>query len=97
MKYFRGWVSLPLEKHLPSVTEKAVAFTVAGGLTTANDSFTWFPKSQLVIGEPNEYGNAEMLIPYWLIRQKSSNPVDFYHRLREIEQYNGENEIIERR
>ena len=96
MKYFRGWISLPLDKHVPSVTDKAVAFTVAGGATTANDSYTWFPKSQLVIGSPNEYGNAEILIPYWLMKQKSGNPIDFYHRLREIGSYNGELEILDR-
>ena len=95
-KYFRGWVSLPLEKYLPSATEKAVAFTVAGGYTTANDTFEWFPRSQLVIGEPNECGNAEILIPYWLVKQKARNPVDFFHRIREIGKYNGEDEIIER-
>ena len=94
-KYFRGWITLPLEKHVPSVTEKAVAFTVAGGCTTANDSYAWFSKSQLIIGEPNECGNTEILIPYWLIRQKSMNPVDFYRRLREIGRYNGQ-EIVER-
>lgn len=95
-KYFRGWVSLPLEKYVPNVTEKAVAFTVAGGYTTLNDTYEWFPKSQLVIGEPNECGNAEILIPYWLIKQKSRNPEDFFSRLREIGQYNGEHYIVER-
>ena len=95
-KYFRGWISLPLERYTPACTEKAVALTVAGGYTAANDHYEWFPKSQLIIGEPNEYGNAEVLIPYWLIKQKSNNAVDFFHRLREIGTYNGEPEIIER-
>lgn len=96
MKYFRGWVSLPLERFFPAVTEKAVAITIAGGYTTANDKIAWFPKSQLIIGEPNEYGNAEMLIPYWLIKQKCNNPCDYFERLREISAYNGEPYIVER-
>lgn len=95
-KYFRGFVSLPIEDHFPAVTEKAVAFTVAGGATTANDTYTWFPKSQLMIGEPNEVGNAEILIPYWLIKNKSTNPREYFHRLREVGEFNGEAYIVER-
>lgn len=83
-KYFRGWVTLPLERSFPAVTDKAIAFTIAGGYTSANDRIEWFPKSQLVIGEPNEYGNAEILIPYWLMKQKSRNPVDLFGRMREV-------------
>lgn len=95
-KYFRGWVALPLERSFPAVTDKAIAITIAGGYTSANDRIEWFPKSQLVIGEPNEYGNAEILIPYWLMKQKSRNPADLFGRMREVEWYNGENEIVER-
>lgn len=95
-KYFRGWTTLPLETHMPAVTDKAVAITIAGGATTANDTIEWFPKSQLIIGEPNEYGNAEILIPYWLMKQKRNNPFDLFNRMREIEGYNGEKEIVER-
>lgn len=96
-KYFRGWITLPVEKYVPSCTEKAIALTVAGGYTTANDTYAWFPRSQVIIGEPNEYGNAEILIPYWLVKQKSNlSPIDFFRRLREIGSYNGESEIVER-
>lgn len=96
MKYFRGWISTPVEKFFPAVSDKAICFTVAGGYTTANDTRTWFPKSQIKIGEPNEYGNAEILIPYWLVKQKSPNAVDFFSRLREVGQYNGENFIVDK-
>ena len=95
-KYFRGWTTLPLEKTFPAVTDKAIAITIAGGYTAANDTFEWFPKSQLIIGEPNEYGNAEVLIPYWMMKQKSRNPMELFRRMREVEGYNGENEIVER-
>lgn len=89
-------MTLPLERSFPAVTDKAIAFTIAGGYTSANDRIEWFPKSQLVIGEPNEHGNAEILIPYWLMKQKSRNPADLFGRMREVEWYNGENEIVER-
>lgn len=96
-KYFRGWVSLPIEKYFPAVTEKAVALTIAGGYTDANDRIIWLPKSQLIIGEPNEVGNAEILIPYWLVKQKTNfDPTDLFKRMREIGKYNGEREIVER-
>jgi hypothetical protein len=96
-KYFRGYTSLPLEKVFPAVTEKAIAVTIAGGVTTANDRIEWFPKSQLIIGEANEVGNAEILIPYWLVKQKTNHdPTDLFRRMREIGKYNGESEIIER-
>lgn len=95
-KYFRGWITLPLESHLPAVTDKAVAITIAGGFTTANDTIEWFPKSQIIIGEPNEWGNAEILIPYWIMKKKRNNPRDLFYRMREIEAYNGEDEIVER-
>lgn len=96
-KYFRGWTSLPLEKFFPAVTEKAIAVTIAGGYTDANDRIIWLPKSQLIIGEPNEVGNAEILIPYWLVKQKTNfDPADLFERMREIGKYNGEREIVER-
>lgn len=96
MKYFRGWVSLPLENHVPAVTDRAICFTIAGGYTTANDTFSWFPKSQVKIGEPNEVGNAEVLIPYWLVSKKTNNAKDYFERIREIGAYNGEPNIVER-
>lgn len=95
MKYYRGWVSTPVEKYLPRVTEKAYCFTYAGGATTANDTYTYFPKSQVKIGKPNEYGNAEILIPLWLAKNKGYG-FDI-HRIRELGWFNGEDEIVERR
>ena len=92
MKYFRGFVSMPIEAHVPAITAKAIAVTVAGGYTAANDTLKWLPKSQLRISEPNEVGNAEILIPYWLLKKAG---IDFY-RIREISRYNGEPEIVER-
>ena len=96
MKYFRGWVSLPIEDHVPAVSDKGICFTIAGGYTTANDTFSWFPKSQVKIGEPNDVGNAEILIPYWLVSKKTNNARDFFSRIREICAYNGEDYIVER-
>lgn len=96
-KYYRGCIGTPIDKYLPRVTEKAIAFTVAGGYTTANDKITYFPKSQIIIGEPNEFGNAEILIPYWLIRQKSyGNPTEYFRRLREVDSPFDGDEIVER-
>lgn len=95
-KYFRGKTTLPLERTFPAVTDNAIAVTIAGGYTSANDAIEWFPKSLLIIGKPNKYGNAEISIPYWLMKQKSRNPLDLFRRMREIEGYNGESEIVER-
>lgn len=92
MKYYRGWITLPLESHLPAVTAKAVAVTVAGGYTGANDFIKWLPKSQIKVGEPNKHGNAEILIPYWLIKKSG---IDF-NRIREISGFNGEDPVVER-
>ena len=80
-KYYKGMISLPLQDYVPQVTEKAICFTVAGGYTCANDTFEWFPKSQIIIGEPNDVGNAEIFIPCWLFRSKMIDA----HRIREIE------------
>lgn len=92
MKYYRGFVSMPIEKYMPACTAKAIAVTVAGGYTSANDAVKWLPKSQLRISEPNDAGHAEILIPCWLLKKAG---VDFC-RIREISQYNGEPEIVER-
>ena len=81
-----------MERSFPAVTAKAVAVTVAGGYTCANDYHQWIPKSQIKVGEPNEYGNAEILIPVWLLRKKG---IDF-HRIREINGHSGEPDIVER-
>lgn len=80
-KYYKGWITLPIENYVPQVTEKAICFTVAGGATTANDTYEWFPKSQIVIGEPNDVGNADIYIPVWLFRSKC---IDAY-RIRECD------------
>ena len=69
-KYYKGWITLPIEQYVPQTTEKAICLTVAGGATCANDTFAWFPKSQILIGKPNEVGNAEILIPVWLFKSK---------------------------
>ena len=69
-KYYKGHITLPIERYLPKVTEKAICLTVACGYTGANDRYEWFPKSQIIISEPNEVGNAEILIPVWLFRSK---------------------------
>ena len=96
-QYFKGYVCLPLEKFVPRVTEKAIAFTIAGGYTTANDKIEWFPKSQIIIGEPNDVGVAEILIPYWIIKQKTTSyPVDYFERIREIRTGSGEKIVVER-
>ena len=52
-KFYKGWITLPLETSVPALTEKAIAFTVAGGYSTANDTLQWFPRSIVKIGEPN--------------------------------------------
>ena len=57
-KYYAGYIGIP-EKSLPRVTEKAYCFTVAGGYTCANDTYTYLPKSQCIIEKPNEYGNCK--------------------------------------
>ena len=86
-KYYKGWTSLPIENYVPRVTDKAICLTVAGGYTCANDTYEWFPKSQIIIGEANDVGNAEVLIPAWLFRSKGIDP----YRIREIEM----DEIVE--
>lgn len=92
MMYFRGWVSTPIEKFVPAVTDKAICLTIAGGYTDANDRCEWFPKSQIRIGEPNEAGNAEILIPMWIMRNKHIDGSS----IREINSGNGEDNIVER-
>ncbi len=66
-KFYKGWITLPLETSVPALTEKAIAFTVAGGYSTANDTLQWFPRSIVKIGEPNEHGNADIFIPVWFV------------------------------
>jgi len=80
-KYYKGWITTPIENYVPAISEKAVCMTVAGGYTCANDTYTWFPKSQIIISEPNEYKNAYVYIPLWLFRKKGIDP----QRIRELE------------
>ena len=80
-KYYKGWITTPIENYVPASTDKAIALTVAGGYTDANDEYAWFPKSQIIIGKPNEYGNAYVFIPVWLFKSKHIDP----RRIREIE------------
>jgi len=87
-KYYKGWISLPLEHFVPAVTEKAIMVTVAGGVSTSNDKHEWFPKSQIVFGEPNECNNVEVYIPVWLFRSKRIDP----RRIREL---NLDGEVVE--
>lgn len=66
-KYYKGWITLPLETSVPAQTEKAIAFTVAGGYSTANDTLMWIPRSIIRLGEPNEHGNADIFVPVWFV------------------------------
>jgi hypothetical protein len=66
-KYYKGWITLPIDQHVAARTEKAVCFTVAGGYSTANDSDLWVPRSIIKLGEPNENGNADIFIPMWFV------------------------------
>ena len=86
-KYYEGTIGLPLERFFPRVTDKAIAVTISGGYTSANDRIMYLPLSQLVIGEPNEYGNAKIYIPVWLLRGK----VD----IRLIEEIESDGNIVE--
>ena len=86
-KYYKGWITLPIENYVPKVTEKAICFTVAGGYTCASDTYEWFPKSQIIVGEPNDVGNAEIFIPCWLFKSKCIDA----SRIRECDFY----EVVE--
>ena len=66
-KYYKGWITLPIEHHVAAHTEKAICFTVAGGYSTANDTDLWIPRSILKFGEPNEHGNANIYLPMWFV------------------------------
>lgn len=57
-----------------SETEKAYSFEFSGGVTSINNFYAWFPKSQCVVSEPNEVGNKTILIPVWLFNKKSLDP-----------------------
>ena len=80
MKYYKGWITTPIENYLPRVSKKAIGLTYAGGYTTINDRVIYFPKSQIIIGEPNSAGNAPILIPVWLFK---ANGLDS-RRIREV-------------
>ena len=92
-KYYRGWTTV---KELPKGTEKAIPLTLAKANPLEN-VIIWIPKSQIIIGEPNQYGNAEILIPLWVLY---SNGIRFRFKTKvfqEIEEYqDGSPNIIER-
>lgn len=82
-KYYKGWITLPIDDYVTASTKKAVCFTVAGGYSTANDTKVWVPKSILKIGESNEVGNAEVYLPMWFVVKKGiKNQVE---RIRDID------------
>lgn len=86
-KYYRGYTALPFDTE----TEKAIGFTVSNGyFGRGHDSHIWLPKSQVIVGEANEVGNALILIPAWLL---DKNNIDFY-RINEIRIGNGEDSEI---
>lgn len=87
-KYFRGYSSLPLEKFLPRVTEKAVAFTHISKAGADDGYLVWFPKSQVIIGEANDVGNADIYIPCWLFKSKGINP-------QRLDEFNSDGDIVE--
>ena len=64
MKYYRALV-----QEFRAETEKAYAITVFDGFAGRHDDVKWLPKSQLEVGEPNECGWKEVLIPAWLINK----------------------------
>ena len=78
---------VPLERFFPRVTDKAIAVTISGGYTSCNDRLMYLPLSQLIIGKPNEYGNAKIYIPVWLLKGK----VD----IRLIEEIESDGNIVE--
>lgn len=66
-KYYKGFITLPIETSVVGCTEKAICFTVAGGYSTANDTYLWIPRSILKFDEPNEHGNANIYLPMWFV------------------------------
>lgn len=93
-KYYRGWTTL---SELPNGTEKAIPLEIAMP-SPLDHRIVWIPRSQIIIGEPNQYGNAEVLIPLWLLY---SNGICLYKHpaklFRDIEEYgDGSPRFVER-
>lgn len=80
-KYYAGYMEAEIIKAHTSRSGNAIYFTVAGGCTTCNDTIAWFPNSQIIFEEPNEYGNCKVYIPVWLLRAKLVDVM----RLRELQ------------
>ncbi len=91
-RYYRLAIHENTVKSHTSASGKAIHFTISNGYTSANDTTEWFPLSQLIIGNPNECGWCEILIPLWILKQKNIS----YSRLRELEVWTGEEHIVER-
>lgn len=54
-------------------TEKAFyTYYDPGYITGGHERPVWFPKSQCIFGEVNEVGNFELLIPCWLVDDKTN-------------------------
>jgi len=55
-------------------TEKAYAFQLYSGRFGGNDEFSWFPKSAVIVSEPNQYGNSTCMIAKWIFKSKNIRP-----------------------
>ena len=87
MKYYRAYF-----QEFASETEKAVAITIYDGFAGRHDEHKWLPKSQIMIGEPNECGWKEVLIPAWLINKNHIK----INMVNEFNFENGADYIVER-
>lgn len=87
-KYFKGWISSPVERYLPRVTEKAVAFTYLSKHGAADGRLVYFPKSQVVFDDVNDVGNIAVYIPCWLFKSKNLDP-------RQLDEFNSDGDIVE--
>lgn len=77
--YFKGLVH---DITLEHGTDKAFYVDVASGRmgTDARNGRFWIPRSVCKIGEANENGGHEILVPQWLFNK---NRID-YHRVTDI-------------
>lgn len=76
-QYFKGTVGT-----FAGESEKAFALTNGHGAWGRNNAtHEWFPKSQCIIGEPNEYGWRDILIPCWLMKQKGIKSLDAFDEI----------------
>ena len=76
-KYFKGTVG-----EFAGETEKAFALTNGNGAWgRQNATHEWFPKSRCIIGEPNENGWREILIPYWIMKQKCLDSLNVFDEI----------------